>query len=258
MDEAKPICGLTTFNGELYVFYDDSTDITVYDTETYSVRRSLQVPGLGGVSDMTSCKRHQCLYIADNDNKVVHRAVDKNASTQWPINDVPGGMAVNSACNVLVTCVYVRKVKEFTTDGKLLRTISLASSILNVWHAVELTTGQLVVCHGVGSDALHRVCIVDLSGRVLKSYGGSKGSGSGQLNVPIRLIAMNGGIFVADHGNHRVLLLTPTLNLIREVVSDLRDPLRVSFDEDTGRLYVGDNKLDNGKWVSGKLIVFGQ
>jgi hypothetical protein len=69
-------------------------------------------------------------------------------------------------------------------------------------------------------DPLHRVCIVDSDGRVLRSYGGSKGSSNGQLNVPDRIV-VNGFIFVVDFNNHRVLMLNSTLNYVRGVVSGL-------------------------------------
>jgi hypothetical protein len=103
-EELHPIYGLTTLNNELYVGYKDR-DITVYDTQTYNVQRTLQVPGLGAVSDMTSCNRHQCIYIADWKKEAVHRIKDKKKMTKWPVNDKPYGLSVNSAYNVLVTVV---------------------------------------------------------------------------------------------------------------------------------------------------------
>jgi len=256
MNEDKAIYGLTTLNNKLYVNQQGNTQITVYDADTYSFRRSLQVPRLGG--DMTSCKTHQCIYIADRVNKVVLRVDNEDKITQWSVNDEPHGLSVNSVYNVLVTCDKVGKVKEYTTGGNLIRAINLESSIVNPWHTVELTPGQLVVCHGDSNDALHRVCIVDLSGRVQQSYGGSKGSGSGQLNVPIRL-AVHGVIFVADLNNDRVLILSPTLGLIglRELLSGLKYPSRIWFNDETGQLLVGDNKWENGKWVSGQVKVYG-
>jgi hypothetical protein len=144
---------------------------------------------------------------------------------------------VNSVCNVLVTCHEARKIKEFTTDGQLIREVSLQSDVIHPNHAVELTTDQFVVCHGDINDPLHRVCIVDSNGRVLQSYGGSKGSGSGQVNSPVRL-AVNGFILVADLNNDRVLMLSPKLTFIREVLTKMRGVLRMSLDVYTGRLYV--------------------
>jgi len=255
MNEGKVIDGITTLNKEMYVHYDDNEYITVYDKDTNNVRRSIQVPRLGGVTDMTSCKTHQCVYIGDHVNSVIHRIDNKDTVIQWPVDDDPYGLSVNLVCNVLVTCDVVGKVNEFTTDGKLIRVINLESSIVNPWHTVELTTDQLVVCHGDDNDAVHRVCIIDLSGRVLQSYGGSRGSGSGQLNGPVRL-AVHGVIFVADINNNRVLMLSPTLSLIWEVVTGLRYPWNILFDDETGRMYVADNKWENDKWVSGQVKVY--
>ena len=127
---------------------------------------------------------------------------------------------------MLVTCRVVGKIKEFTTDGKLIRAISLQSDVVHPRHTVELTTDKFTVCHGVGNDLRHSVCIVDSSGHVLQSYGGSRGSRRGRLNVPLRLAVIAGLILVADCVNHRVLMLSESLSYIREVGSGLRDPLR--------------------------------
>jgi DNA-binding beta-propeller fold protein YncE len=129
LNEDEPIWGLTTLNNELYVRYEGK-DITVYDTQTYNVQRTLQIPRLGAVKDMTSCIRHQCIYIADHGNNVIHRVEKEKPVTQWPVNDKPHGLSVNSAYNVLVTCDEVGKIKEFTTDGQLVREINLQSDIV--------------------------------------------------------------------------------------------------------------------------------
>jgi hypothetical protein len=258
LSEGKPIKGLTTLNNELYVRYEDisNRDITVYDTETFVVLRCLQLPRLGLVSDMTSCRRNQCIYVADNMYNVVHKLKNENMITQWPINDVPRGMSVNSACNILVTCCDVGKIKEFDTDGQLKRDICLHSNIANPWHAIELSTSQLVVCHGRVKDPLHRVCIVNSAGSIVRSYGGFKGPDDGQLNTPVRL-ALNGFIFVAECLNRRVQIMSPTLTNVREIISDFSGkPSRMWFDEHTSRLYVADNVWDNGEYISGQIKVY--
>jgi DNA-binding beta-propeller fold protein YncE len=264
LNEDKPVVGLTTLNNELCVRrqtspYDEKDNdniITIYDTETYSVQRSLQIPRLGAVIDMTACNRHQCIYISDWTNKVVHRVENKNIITQWPVNDVPDGLSVNSVHNVLVTCDLVGKIKEFTTDGKLIREIRLQADIVHPLHTVELITDQFVVCHGEVDDPVHRVCIVNSTGCILQSYGGSPGSVSGQLYSPSR-VSVNGNIFVTDLNNDRVLMLSPNLTFSRTVVSGLRGPLRLRFDEQTGRLYIADNKWEKAKYVSGNVKVYG-
>jgi DNA-binding beta-propeller fold protein YncE len=254
LDDDKPVYGLTTLNNELFVRYLGK-DITVYDTETYTVQRTLQVPGLGAVSDMTACYRHQCIYIGDAKNNLVHRIENTNKVTEWPVNDRPHGLSVNSAYNVLVTCDEARKIKEFTTDGQLIREISLHSDLVRPAHTVELTTEQFVVCHGQGKDPLHRVCIVDSTGQVLRSYGGPKGSKLGKLNSPGRL-AVHGNILVTDLNNERVLMLNETLSIGRQVVSGLSAPVRMWFDARVGRLYIADNKYENKTYKSGQIKIY--
>ena len=254
-EEDKPIYGLTTLNQELYVHYPGDTDVTVYDTETYRIKRSLQVPCLGGVNDMTSCQSHQCIYISDHVNNVVHRVDTNKTITQWPVYDKPCSLSVNSVNNVLVTFFVVAKIKEFTTDGKLTRQIKLQSNLIHPMHTVELTSEQFLICHGDGKDAVHRVCTVDSSGNVLQSYGGPRGLGIGRLHTPCRL-AVSGFIFLADLNSHRLIMLSPSLNFVREVAPGLRYPMRMSYDEKTGRLYVGDNHFEGGKYVSGTVKVY--
>jgi hypothetical protein len=254
LNEDKDIEGLTTLNNELYVRYQGK-DITVYDTQTYNVQRTLQIPNLGAVQDMASCIRHQCIYIADRKNDVIHRVEKEKPITQWPVNDVPHCLSVNSLYNVLVTCHVIGKIKEFTTEGQLVREIYLQADIVHPFHTVELTTDQFVVCHGERGDTLHRVCIVDSDGLVLRSFGNAKGSANGQLNVPVRVV-VNGFIFIADMNNHRILMLDPTLSYVREAVTGLGWPQRMWFDVNNGRIYVADKEKRNGEFVASRAKVF--
>jgi len=96
MNEGNVIGGITSSNKEMYVYYDDNEYITVYDKDTYNVRRSIQIPGLDGVSDMTSCTQQQCVYIADHVNNVIHRVDNKDTVTVWPVDDDLYGLSINS------------------------------------------------------------------------------------------------------------------------------------------------------------------
>jgi len=65
-------------------------------------------------------------------------------------------------------------------------------------------------------------------------------------------------VFVADMTNRRVLLLSPLLTYVRDVVTreQLRwAPLRVHLDSDRGRLYVALNEHKDGKWTAGRVVV---
>ena len=146
----KQVYGLTTLNNQLYVGYLRCDEIKVFDmkADKFTQLSSIKIPQLGCVTDMTSCSRHQRVYIADDDNQVVHRIDNRNEITQWSDNDTPNGLSVNSSHNLLVTCDKVGKMKEFTTDGQLIREIKLQSDIVHPFHTIELTTGQFVVSHG--------------------------------------------------------------------------------------------------------------
>jgi len=71
---------------------------------------------------------------------------------------------------------------------------------------------------------------------VLQSYGRPKGSARRHLKVSARLaVGLYRATLVADSKNHRVLMLSQSLSLIREVVLGMRDPCRIWFDDDGTR-----------------------
>jgi len=167
---------------------------------------------------------------------------------------------VNKAHHVLVVCSYVRKIKEFTTFGELLRELTLPDDVINPWHAIQLTSGQFIVCHGVDNvchggfgDAVNRVCTISADGKeIVRAHGGQRGSGTGQYNWPNHLAVDDDEfVFVADHFNSRVTLLSPTLDFMRHVVSPDKlkwKPLRLHLDVQRRRLYVADG--------IGRVVVF--
>jgi len=78
--------------------------------------------------------------------------------------------------------------------------------------------------------------------QVSKCYGASNGSGSGRLDAPQRLcVDVFGYVLVLDRNNDRVLLLSPSLAYVRDLLGRtvVRQPRRMCLDADTGRLYVG-------------------
>jgi len=160
---------------------------------------------------------------------------------------------------VLVSCNKVRKIKEFSTDGQLLHVLTLPQDVVSPWQAIQLSSGQFIVCHGALADPLHRVCLIGSDGSVVKSFGGLKGSGSQQMCVPAHMaVDRNEFVFVADLNNYRVLLMSPQLTYVRDVVSREQlewQPCRVHLDSDRGRLYVADNEYKDGKWTAGRVVV---
>jgi len=262
LPEGLSVWGVTSLAGEIYVLRPKGRDqVEVYDVITYRLQRCLTVPNLRGLADMTSCEHYCCIYISDHTVECIHRLDAQGAATQWPVNDKPSGLSVNTQHNLLVTCYVARKIKEFTTDGHIVLTVCLPGDVITPCHTVETRSGQFIVCHGGRVDAVHRVCMISEDGRhIVHSHGGQKGSGTGQYDGPARLAVDNDEfIFILDLNNRRVTLLSPTLHYVRQVVSSDQlkwKPARVYLDVDRKYLYVTDNEYKDGKYTAGRVVVF--
>jgi len=171
-----PVFGVTTLDDEVVLVRRAERDqVEVFDVITYRLLRRLTVPNSRRLDDMTSCKHYHCVYISDFGVKCIHRLDSKGAATQWPVNDSPEGISVNKAHHVLVVCRFVHKIKEFNTDGQLFRELTLPYGVINPWHAIQLTSGQFIVCHGVPGDAINRVCTISADGKeIVRAHGGQQ------------------------------------------------------------------------------------
>jgi len=185
---------------------------------------------------------HSTVDMSDCDNSCIHRYdLASNATSKWSVPGYPCCLSITPSGNLLVTCHEPNKLVELSADsGQCVREIALQADIKSPWHGVQLTTGQYVVCHDDLPSDLHRVCVVGDDGKVTRSYGGDLGSFVGKLNRPCHLAVDKDSqfIFVADAGNTRVVLLSPTLEFVRYVVQ-LPSSHRLHFDHTTRRLYVG-------------------
>jgi len=261
LPEGKAVWGVTSLDNLIYVLRDKkSQQISVYDVDSYRLQRRINVPRLDAMFDMAACSYYQCLYISGVSDKCVYRiALPNNSVTNWSVNDEPARLSVTDKHTVLVTCDEVRKIKEFSTDGKLLRQIQLQQDVTSPHHTIQLSNGQFIVCHGDRDDPVHRVCLIGSDGHVVKSFGGPQGSGSQQMNVPWHMaVVENGFVFVVDLNNYRVLLLSPELTYVCDVVT--RDqftwrPVSLSLDVDRCRLYIADNDWNDGMWTVGRVVI---
>jgi len=266
LPEAEEVLGVTPRADEVYLLRQikEHDQVEVYDVITYRLQRRLTVPDLLGFSDMTSCEHYRCVYVADRIVECIHRLDVQGAATRWAMNDKPAGLSVNAAHNVLVTCPDVRKIKEFSSHGDLVRELTLPDDVIKPCHAIQTRSGEFIVCHGDVVDAVHRVCKMSVDGDdIVQSHGGQPGSDTGQYNVPVHLaVDNNESVFVVDVFNRRVTLLSPTLGYIRQVVSydDLKgQPSRLYLDTQRRRLYVTDNEWnydEEDDYTAGRVVVF--
>jgi len=242
------VAGVTSVDDELFALLRrDDNQVAVYSINDYQLLRHIHLPGLKGDSamDMTSCVRHKCLYASDWDNRCIHRYdLSSRAVSKWQVPGSPCGLSVTPGrYNLLVACYEEPgKLVELRADsGQSVREITLQTDITSLHHAVQLTTGQYVVCHGAEYERLNRVCLVDVQGRVTCSYGCQWGSYLGPLDRPCHLAVDEDSqfIFVAVWHNHKVMIFSPTLEFVREFSEGLSDPSRLYFHQTTRRLFVG-------------------
>ena len=219
----------------------------------------MTVPGLGAINDIVACEHNRCAYLSDIlRNSVYKVALSDATATNWPVHDKPARLSLTHTYGLLVSCDEVRKIKEFSTDGQLLHVLTLPQDVVSPLHTIQLSSGQFVVCHGVRSDPLHRVCLIGSDGSVVKSFGRPPGSGSQCMNVPLHMaVDRNEFVFVVDVNNRRALLLSPQFTHGREVPREQSQsgPKRVYLDSDRGLLYVADNEFKDDKCTAGRVVV---
>jgi len=248
-----PVSGVTSLGDDVFVVRHDSQEVEVYDAVTFTLQRRLSVPGLGDSLGLAACASNKCLYASDYTNDSVHRVElsGSNAATRWTVRRGPAGLTVNTDKNVLIVIPNECQLQEFTTHGTLLQTIQLQPDIEWPRRVVELSNGQFVISH-LGKTH-HRVCLLDVKGAVVRSYGGTPGSDLTKMKCPVGLaVDENENILVAEQDNNRLLVLDRSLTSAREmsVSADggLKGPSSLCYDKSRGRLYIGE-------WFGGRVII---
>ena len=260
----EPVWGVASLDNHLYILREKSSaQLEVYDINSYRMLHRWTLPGLGVVRDIVACGHNRCAYISNWSQNCIHRVPLPVATvTRWPVHDAPTGLSLTyHRHNVLVTCATVCKIKEFSTDGQLLHVLTLPQHFGSLMHAVKLSNGYFVVCHGKANDPSYRVCLIGSDGSVVKSLCGPEGTG-GQPSYSPWHMAVDGNefVFLVDVKRCRVSVLTPQLAFVREVVSREQlqlCPVRVHLDSNKGRLYVAVNDAKGGKFTAGKVVVIG-
>jgi len=159
---------------------------------------------------------------------------------------------VSSSGNVLLVARSFTVEIYGGSDAKLIRRITLPRDMIDIYHAVETSSGNILVCHGRNTktqDGLKRVCELTPEGVMIRSFGGKQGLGDNSLDNPLALaIDAEGNVYVPDTGNRRVVILDSTLNL-RGVILTRNErekigPIFVSYSPETRQLMVLLSKLE--------------
>lgn len=246
--------GVTQLLNRLYILHaSDSDQVDEYTTEDQYMRvRCISVPGLktSGICDIASCEQNKCLYLSNMSNRYIHVVVPNSKSSKfskWTLSEIPWGLSVTETGNLLVTCIQSSKLLEFNSGGKCIRTIILDSEIHRPLHSTQLASGSFVLCCTGTTNNLHTVCIVSPEGMVEQSYSGEVGGHFNLLSSPTHVaVDKDEFVYVADRDNHRIVLLSPSLQFVGLVLpNELDRPTNhVYISQATGQLYASSLMFD--------------
>lgn len=250
--------GVTLLNDKLYVLrvreQDDTTwfGIDVYYAKNGAWQLGQILTDIGGqdLRDMASCVTHQCLYVCDFGAKsILKPSLDGVGVSRWTVDEAPVGISVTpNTCNVLITSGESSRLLELNwQNGELLRLIYLPEEVQSPKHAILLPGGEFLVSHG--ERTVHQVCKVRADGSgIVRCFGNGVESGIEKLSLPCQMaVDKDGFVFVADCWNDRVVLLSSSLEFVREIRVLGDCPRRLCLDHFQRmklRLYVGlEDKL---------------
>jgi len=158
----------------------------------------------------------------------------------WSVDNYPHGLSVTSSHNLLVAMTGNNSLNEYSTDGGMIRQISLQPvGISNPVCTVQLSDNQYGVAH---HGPAHQFSVISSDGQLVQSYRGD----AGNMNNP-RGIAVDehGRVFVADQNNNRILVIDrKTLSAYQLRLPDdcaLNGPYSIHLDSVNRRLYIGEH-----------------
>ena len=240
--------GIATLSDQLYVVINGLSELKVFDSSTLAPQPSIPVAGLSDPCDLVA--NDNLLFVGDP-NTIFRVELRDKSVTIWSVGSLWTSLSINKLGNVIVVNRGAMKLYEYTPVGVLVREIGLNNNFIYPFRAMQVENDQFLLCQAAGT--LHRVCLIDNRGNLIKSFGSTKGSGNANLSNPYRIVVdRNGFILVADYTNKRVVLLNKQLEYVKDIIpasTKLDGIFTLYLDEKNGRLYLSDN---NNK----KLVIF--
>jgi len=247
------VTGVTQLHDVVYMVCYESSTIRCYNATTHERLTGIEVKNLTRPHDIATCQQTSKLYVADwggeacvwrvsSDGEDIKRCWTRSPSDEFR----PHTISVTSS-RVLMTSPNTRQLIQLNAGGDELRRVQLPDD-MSPRHAVESPTGTFIVSHHNTQLEQWQVSEVNAEGRVLRQF-----SPNPSLCEPEHIaVDSQGNIFVADTGNHRILLLDAQLALRRVIIDEHqlnnKQPRRLCYNEQSAQLMVG--------FRDGSVIVF--
>ena len=151
---------MAEIDNKLFVVFDTSSNIEVYNAQTFSQLSVIRVNGLIEPHDIVACREDHLLFVADKDGIWRVSTTERNQYEKWLTTESVSGTFYITTLSLtsqrlLVTSQY-RSLRQYnTTVGQLLCTIELPRYVQDLYHATETPRGTFVVGHrGTSQDEL--------------------------------------------------------------------------------------------------------
>jgi len=245
------VLGVTLLHDVVYMVCRST--IRRFSATTHQPLTDIVVKDLREPFDIVACERTSQLYVAEHNQCVWRVSSDSTDIKHWlpksPDDTLkPRTLSVTST-RLLLTSRDTCQLSQFDADGDELRRVQLPGHMLPL-HAVESPTGTFIVSLDNTQLWQWQVVEVNTGGEVLCQFSDSRLT---SLGLTPRLISLDvthhvavdshGNIFVADEGNHHILLLDASLSLRRVIIDEhqlnYEGPSRLCYREDKGQLLVG-------------------
>ena len=262
---------MTLLDKELFVLESpQSTQLDVYDANDYTSRGNIAIPQQlqSNFVDIAACSFYRCIYIADVNNTRIVKLKLPSHTTTWKVDDINYNtvVSITSSHYLLILCKakVSNKLKLFSMDGELQKTVELQLDTAPLNSAVEQVPGQYVATYGTSSGHLHRVCVVNDDGKVLHAHGGFQGSYGTLMNSPGDVVIdKDGFVYVFGERNKCLIVLTPELDYIHSIAFSVpsvegcttRDIQSLKIDEELRHIYLRYS-IQNRCWQKFYRITF--
>ena len=246
---------MSVLNKELFVLpQPTSRQLDVYESMYYISRGTINIPVnfYGNLVDMAACCYYNCVYLANAsglDFCIVRLQLPSKLS-KWSVSDIDSEttLSVTSSHHLLVVCGSLgsKKLKLFSTDGVLHKTVERQPDLASLQSVTELMPGRYVTTRGRASSDLHQVCVINSEGEVLQTYGGLQGSYDTLMDTPRdAVVDKDGFVYVVEEKCDRLIVFTPQFDYIHCINSICpvksgcsKSSPRLKIDNERRRLFV--------------------
>ena len=212
--------------------------------------------------DMTSLNETKELFISDWQTKSIWKIdIPSKTLSSWTVDGRPMKMSFNASKELLVLVTRAKKKSKRApnplsqsrhsldifnvTSSKRLHSVPLPEVIVDPMRAVQLGNGNFFLIHRLdGSSEVWNVSEVSVDGRLVSICSPIVDSLALQLSEHVSVDG-NGGIFVTDYHNERIIHLDSSLTNGETVIcsktgeKNISSPSRVCYLPDKKILIVG-------------------